>query len=183
MKRLTAGLTHELVLTGRYHTDVPRIVRDLTLICEAQIHFFGAPSPVKEKYVFLVMVVGEGYGGLEHRASTALLVTRDDLPTPGDESMSDNYEKFLGLCSHEYFHTWNVKRIKPAVFVPYQLAAESYTQLLWFFEGITSYYDDLMLVRAGLIRVRVVKCKRSPSRALPPGANFISKMKMHLTRL
>jgi len=146
-----AGLVHELVLTGRFHADVPRIVRDLTTICEAQIRFFGEPSPVQEKYVFLVMVVGRGYGGLEHRASTALLVSREDLPTPGDESQSDEYVQFLGLCSHEYFHTWNVKRIKPARFVPYELGSESYTELLWFFEGITSYYDDLFLARTGLI--------------------------------
>jgi len=145
------GLEHELVLTGRFHTDIDRIVKDLTKICEYQIKFFGEPSPVKDKYVFLVMVVGEGYGGLEHRASTALLVTRDDLPVPGDEELSENYVQFLGLCSHEYFHTWNVKRIKPAVFVPFELQAESYTELLWFFEGMTSYYDDLLLVRAGLI--------------------------------
>jgi predicted metalloprotease with PDZ domain len=59
--------------------------------------------------------------------------------------------KFLGLCSHEYFHTWNVKRIKPAVFAPYDYQVENYTPLLWLFEGFTSYYDDLMLVRAGLL--------------------------------
>ena len=148
---MAAGLEHDLVLTGRYHTDIDRIVKDLIVICEHQIKFFGEPSPVEDKYVFLVMVVGEGYGGLEHRASTALLVTRDDLPVPGDEELSEKYVQFLGLCSHEYFHTWNVKRIKPAVFVPYELAAESYTELLWFFEGMTSYYDDLMLLRSGLI--------------------------------
>ena len=148
---MAAGLEHELVLTGRYHTDVERIVKDLIVICEHQIKFFGEPSPVEGKYVFLVMVVGEGYGGLEHRASTALLVSRDDLPVPGDEELSEKYVQFLGLCSHEYFHTWNVKRIKPAVFVPYELEAESYTELLWFFEGMTSYYDDLLLLRSGLI--------------------------------
>jgi predicted metalloprotease with PDZ domain len=58
---------------------------------------------------------------------------------------------FLGLCSHEYFHSWNIKRIKPAAFAPYDLGVEGYTRLLWAFEGFTSYYDDLLLVRAGLI--------------------------------
>ena len=144
------GVPHEIILTGEYHTDNDRLVRDLKTICEAEIEFFGKPAPV-ERYVFLVMVVGEGYGGLEHRASTALLVTRDHLPIPGDDSVSDKYMSFLGLCSHEYFHTWNVKRIKPAAFIPFELAQESYTNLLWFFEGITSYYDDLFLVRSGLI--------------------------------
>jgi predicted metalloprotease with PDZ domain len=65
--------------------------------------------------------------------------------------MSEGYRTYLGLCSHEYFHTWNVKRIKPAVFAPYDLSVENYTSLLWLFEGFTSYYDDLTLVRSGLI--------------------------------
>ncbi len=144
------GVEHELVLTGEYHTDTERVVGDLTRICEHQIRLFGEPAPM-ERYVFMVMVVDKGYGGLEHRASTALLVTREHLPVPGTSDIDDKYLEFLGLCSHEYFHSWNVKRIKPAVFTPYALREESYTRLLWFFEGITSYYDDLVLVRCGLI--------------------------------
>ena len=109
-----------------------------------------------DRYVFLVMALGEGYGGLEHRASTALVCSRDDLPSAQDPNgqdtaRSDKYRTFLGLASHEYFHTWNVKRIKPAAFVPYDLSRENYTRQLWAFEGITSYYDDLVLVRTGLI--------------------------------
>jgi len=144
------GTPHEVVLTGEFHCDHDRIAKDLKTICEAQIKFFGEPAPV-DRYLFMVMIVGDGYGGLEHRASTALLVSRDHLPSPNLDKPDDKYISFLGLCSHEYFHTWNVKRIKPAVFVPFELAAESYTQLLWFFEGATSYYDDLFLVRTGLI--------------------------------
>ncbi len=97
------------------------------------------------------MAVGEGYGGLEHRSSTALLCSRNDLPVPSTTSIDERYRGFLGLCSHEYFHTWNVKRIKPARFLPYRLQEEGYTSLLWVFEGFTSYYDDLFLVRSGLI--------------------------------
>lgn len=144
------GVKHEVVLTGACHFDESRVVRDLTTICEYQIRFFGEPAPM-ERYLFMVMVVDQGYGGLEHRASTALMITRENLPVEGDDKVSDQYLDFLGLCSHEYFHTWNVKRIKPAVFIPFELAAESYTRLLWFFEGATSYYDDLFLVRTGLI--------------------------------
>ena len=148
---IACGVPHEVVFTGACHFDEERVKCDLKLICESQIRFFGEPAPV-QRYVFQVMVVEEGYGGLEHRASTALLISRKNLPIIGDESTtSDDYLNFLGLCSHEYFHTWNVKRMKPATFEPYQLNAESYTRLLWFFEGITSYYDDLFLVRAGLI--------------------------------
>ena len=97
--------------------------------------------------------LGDGYGGLEHRASTALICARNDLPCIGQTEMSDAYRGFLGLCSHEYFHTWNVKRIKPAVFAPYDLGVENYTTMLWLFEGFTSYYDDLMLLRSGVIDV------------------------------
>jgi predicted metalloprotease with PDZ domain len=147
---LACGVKHEVVLTGDCFFDEQRVIDDLTRICEYQINFFGAPAPV-DHYVFMVMVVDAGYGGLEHRASTALMITRENLPIAGEEKISDKYLDFLGLCSHEYFHTWNIKRIKPAQFVPFDLTAESYTQLLWFFEGMTSYYDDLVLVRTGLI--------------------------------
>src|SRR5258708_30473235 len=144
------GVPHDIVITGRHAADTRRLQRDLKRLCEHHIRFFGKPAPMK-RYVFLVTAVGEGYGGLEHRASTAMLCSRDDLPREGMIEVSERYRTFLGLVSHEYFHTWNVNRIKPAAFVPYDLARENYTTLLWAFEGITSYYDDLALVRCGLI--------------------------------
>jgi len=144
------GVPHDIVLAGRQDADLERLCRDLKRLCETHIDLFGRPAPMR-RYVFLVNVLGEGYGGLEHRASTALVCARDDLPAKGVAAVTDSYRTFLGLCSHEYFHTWNVKRIKPAAFVPYDLAGENYTRLLWAMEGITSYYDDLMLVRSGLI--------------------------------
>jgi predicted metalloprotease with PDZ domain len=151
------GIQHDIVVTGRVpNLDMERLQQDLKAICDTQIAFFE-PKTKKapmDRYVFLTMAVGEGYGGLEHRASTALICARADLPTtaaPKTAERSEGYLTFLGLCSHEYFHTWNVKRIKPAVFAPYDLQAETYTPLLWLFEGLTSYYDDLMLVRSGII--------------------------------
>jgi predicted metalloprotease with PDZ domain len=144
------GVPHDIAVTGQHNADMQRLARDLKILCEWQIRLFGEPAPV-DRYVFLVTAVGEGYGGLEHRASTALLCSRDDLPQPGTKEVTESYRTFLGLCSHEYFHTWNVKRIKPAAFTPYDLERENYTTLLWAFEGITSYYDDLALVRCGLI--------------------------------
>jgi predicted metalloprotease with PDZ domain len=146
------GVAHELVIAGRHSADLKRLARDMKKICAAQIDFFGGKAPF-ERYVFLVLAVGDGYGGLEHRASTALICSRDDLPRKGQSGISDAYRTFLGLVSHEYFHTWNVKRIKPAAFVPYELSRENYTRLLWAFEGITSYYDDLFLLRCGLIGI------------------------------
>jgi predicted metalloprotease with PDZ domain len=144
------GVPHDVAITGRHRTDMERVCRDLKRICTHQIDLFGGRPPM-DRYVFLVTAVGDGYGGLEHRASTALLCSRDDLPHPGMRAVTEPYRTFLGLASHEYFHTWNVKRIKPAAFVPYDLERENYTRLLWAFEGFTSYYDDLTLVRCGLI--------------------------------
>ncbi|HET8730949.1 MAG TPA: PDZ domain-containing protein [Moraxellaceae bacterium] len=145
------GVPHEIVITGRHRADTGRLCRDLEKVCAAQIQLFGEPAPF-DRYVFLVTAVGTGYGGLEHRASTALLCSRDDLPQAGEpEVPGERYRTFLGLCSHEYFHSWNVKRIKPATFLPYDLTQETQTSLLWAFEGFTSYYDDLMLARAGVI--------------------------------
>ena len=144
------GVPHEVVITGRHDCDMSRLTRDLKRICEWQIRFFGEPAPMS-RYVFLVTAVGDGYGGLEHRASTALLCSRNDLPYAGMTGLPEGYRTFLGLCSHEYFHTWNVKRIKPAAFTPYDLDRENYTTLLWAFEGFTSYYDDLALLRSGAI--------------------------------
>lgn len=157
--RFTAcGAPHELVFTGLApNLDLKRIAADVRRICEAQIRFF---EPVTQRapfldsadrYVFMTMLTGDGYGGLEHRASTALMAARNDLPVTGCEKAPEGYQTFLGLVSHEYFHTWNVKRIKPAAFAPYDLARESHTRLLWIFEGFTSYYDDLMLLRSGVI--------------------------------
>ena len=144
------GVLHEIVFTGRHYADVERICADLKPICEGHIAMFGE-LPSMERYLFQVMVVGDGYGGLEHRASTSLICSRDDLPRKGEEEVSEGYRTFLGLCSHEYFHTWNVKRIKPEAFLPYDLSREVHTRQLWAFEGITSYYDDWSLTRYGAI--------------------------------
>lgn len=144
------GVPHEFVVSGKYKADLKRLAADTKRICEWQIRFFGEPAPF-ERYVFMLFVGGDIYGGLEHRASTALVASRDDLPQHGEAGINDGYLKLLGLISHEYFHTWNVKRMKPAAFTPYDLNREGHTTLLWAFEGITSYYDDLALVRCGLI--------------------------------
>ncbi len=148
------GARHDVTVTGRIHADLERVARDLARICQWQIDLFAGASGGRapfDRYLFQVAAVGDGYGGLEHRSSTSLLCRRDELPAPGETSVSDGYRNFLGLASHEYFHSWNVKRIKPAIFVPYDLAREAYTRQLWAFEGITSYYDDLALVRSGVV--------------------------------
>jgi len=147
-----AGVKHEVAITGRHRVDSERLCRDLVAICSYQAALFGEPLPI-DRYLFQVMVTGDGYGGLEHCYSTSLICKRDDLPQPGMEKITADYRQFLGLCSHEYFHLWNVKRIRPQVFMDADLSNEVHTELLWAFEGITSYYDDLSLVRSGCIDV------------------------------
>ncbi len=144
------GIPHYLVLSGRHFADMQKICTDLTQICETEIQLFGGKAPF-DRYLFLTTVLNQGYGGLEHRNSTALICSRHDLPCKQDVEKSNDYVTFLGLCSHEYFHNWNVKRIKPAEFIPYQLDTETYTKQLWAYEGITSYYDDWLLYRSRLI--------------------------------
>ncbi len=144
------GVPHSLILSGRCEPDAARLAADLRRICHVQRELFGQ-QPKLHQYLFLTQVTANGYGGLEHRASTALVCARDALPRPGQTGLRKGYRGFLGLVSHEYFHLWNVKRITPQRFAESRLAAEAYSQDLWAYEGITSYYDDYMLLRAGLL--------------------------------
>lgn len=146
------GIPHAIAIRGRTRVDIARVCHDLQRLCERHIRLLGVPDGF-DRYLFLLHAPVHGYGGLEHRWSSSLVCSRDNLPSRQDSDVSDGYRTFLGLASHEYFHLWNVKRMKPAVFTPYDLGAESHTGLLWVFEGITSYYDDLALVRSGLIPV------------------------------
>ena len=147
------GVPHRVVVAGAAAGfDADRLVADMQKICESQIRFWHERKrPPFKNYLFLLNAVDDGYGGLEHRNSTALIASRRDLPRLGEARQGEGYTTLLGLISHEYFHTWNVKRLRPAEFAHYEYKQENYTQLLWFFEGFTSYYDDLLLRRAGLI--------------------------------
>ena len=147
------GVAHRFVVAGAAPSfDGKRLLADTQKICETAIRFWhGKGKPPIKNYLFMLNAVHDGYGGLEHRNSTALICGRRDLPRTGEARASDGYTTLLGLISHEYFHTWNVKRLRPAELATYDYRAENYTELLWFFEGFTSYYDDLLLRRAGLI--------------------------------
>ncbi len=150
------GAPHEFVVAGALPDfDGERLLADTRRICETEIAFWHGRGRARNlpfgRYVFLLNAVDDGHGGLEHRASTALIAPRRDLPPLGKADASDGYVSLLGLISHEYFHTWNVKRLRPAEFATYDYTRENYTELLWFFEGFTSYYDDLLLLRAGLV--------------------------------
>jgi len=144
------GIPHTLTITGRHNTDLDRIATDLSQLCETQLQFFGEPAPF-DRYLFLGLAVDQGYGGLEHRASSSLVFNASDLPKPGELGLPREYQRFLSLVSHEYFHAWNIKQLKPAAFSPYRLGQRNYTRLLWVFEGITSYFQDRWLLRSDLI--------------------------------
>ncbi len=152
---IAAGITHRFIVAGAPSSfDGARLLADTKTICEAEITFWHGqkkPHAPHKHYLFMLNAVHESYGGLEHRNSTALICKRADLPQLGQSLATNGYTTLLGLISHEYFHTWNVKRLRPAEFASYDYAQENYTELLWFFEGFTSYYDDLLLRRAGLI--------------------------------
>jgi predicted metalloprotease with PDZ domain len=147
------GVPHRVVVAGAPASfDGERLLADMHRICETAIRFWhDRRKPPFKYYLFILNAVDEGYGGLEHRNSTALIASRRDLPRTADTRPGDGYVTLLGLVSHEYFHTWNVKRLRPAEFAHYDYTRENYTRLLWFFEGFTSYYDDLLLRRAGAI--------------------------------
>ncbi len=130
--------------------DEKRFMSDVSAICQTEIDLFGGTPPFTN-YTFILYLGGEIYTGLEHQNSTLLMAPYYSLPVGGQIDIGDDYLKLLGLISHEFFHTWNVKQIKPQVFNPYKLDSENYTKLLWWFEGITSYYDDLILRKSGLI--------------------------------
>lgn len=145
------GINHYMIFTGKHYGDLARVAGDVKKLCEHHLDLFGKPNDLTE-YWFLTYVTDTGFGGLEHCNSTALICSRFDLPSANlPESLDEGYKTFLSLCSHEYFHTWNVKRLKPKNFLPYELSSESYTDQLWAYEGITSYYDDLSLLRTKLI--------------------------------
>ena len=155
---VAAGVAHRFIVSGAPPGfDGARLLADTQAICETEIKFWHGKKPrhaPHAHYLFMLHAVHDGYGGLEHRHATALICKRADLPRLGQASTgqpSDGYTTLLGLISHEYFHTWNVKRLRPAEFSSYNYAQENYTELLWFFEGFTSYFDDLLLRRAKLI--------------------------------
>ncbi|MFC3095546.1 M61 family peptidase [Alteromonas sediminis] len=161
------GVDITLLFSGTHPLDIDAICQDLAPICAHHLTLFGAPYPI-ENYLFITLLADTGYGGLEHRHSTVLMYPRFDLPMKGENrSISDNYIDFLSLCSHEFFHTWHVKRLRPSVMLQPDLSREVYTPQLWIYEGFTSFYDDLAVARAG---------KMSPE-------HYCTVLGRHITRL
>ncbi|WP_435979853.1 M61 family metallopeptidase [Psychrobacter sp. DM4] len=144
------ALAHQFYLSGRHSANLGRLQQDLTQICQSYVNWLGdAPFSA---YTFMTYASGQDYGGLEHISSTSLITPRRDLPNDDELTLpSADYQRFLGLCSHEYFHAWWVKTVQPDVMFDVDLRHEAFTPLLWVFEGFTSYVDDFMLQASGVI--------------------------------
>ena len=138
------NVPHRIVIDGEGNYDPERMKRDVQKIVEASVELMGGEIPYRD-YTFILHLRANTGGGLEHLNSTALGFRRFSFRP------ETNYRGFLGLVSHEFFHLWNVKRIRPDALGPFDYTKENYTKLLWVAEGITSYYGDLILRRAGLI--------------------------------
>lgn len=180
IKFTAAGVPHELIVWGDGAPDADKFIQDLTKVVETEAKLYGG-LPLK-RYLFLLYLTDKGRGGLEHKASTALLFPRSAINTP------KGWEDFLTLAAHEYFHLWNVKRVKPKALVPFDYSQENYTQLLWSFEGTTSYYDNLLVERAGLMSANryltrfgeaLTSLHTTPGRKVQPlvEASFVSWIK------
>lgn len=171
-----AGVPHRIIVSGKHRADLTRIADDLKRLCTYHIEFFGE-APFK-RYDFLLFAAGDDqYGGLEHGNSTSLVCPRSWLPAKGEPLNREGYQDFLGLCSHEYFHAWHVKRIRPQAFIDATLDREAYTRQLWIFEGFTAYYDSLFVLRSGLISREdylrdlaqsITRLLRTPGRLVQP---------------
>ncbi|MCP2045163.1 M61 family metallopeptidase [Pontibacter sp. HSC-36F09] len=137
------GVPHEVAMYGEGNYEPARLLADMKKVVEECISLMGK-LPV-DRYVFIVHNLHRGGGGLEHLNSTTLQTSRWNYGT------EQGYTGFMALVAHEYFHLWNVKRMRPAPLGPFDYDKENYTRLLWVSEGITSYYDDLLTQRAGLM--------------------------------
>lgn len=143
-------LSHRFFLSGKHSANLGRLQQDVTKICQTYLNWLG-DAPFSD-YTFMTYASGNDYGGLEHINSTSLITPRRDLPSIDEpELASASYQRFLGLCSHEYFHAWWVKTVRPDVMLTVDLRREAFTPLLWVFEGFTSYIDDFMLQASGVV--------------------------------
>ena len=143
-------LSHHFYLSGKHSANMGRLQQDVTQICQTYLDWLG-DAPFND-YTFMTFASGQDYGGLEHINSTSLITPRRDLPNADEPKVpSSDYQRFLGLCSHEYFHAWWVKTVRPDVMLEVDLRREAFTPLLWVFEGFTSYIDDFMLQASGVI--------------------------------
>ncbi|OGX87604.1 peptidase M61 [Hymenobacter lapidarius] len=135
------GTPHQVAMFGNSNADETKLLADMKKVCE-EAHRVVGQNPL-DRYLFIVHNLERGGGGLEHQFSTTLEVARNSYGTEA------GYKSFLGLVAHEYFHLWNVKRIRPVALGPFNYDQENYTNMLWVSEGITTYYSKVINLRAG----------------------------------
>lgn len=136
------GKPHELAIWGQGNFQVQRIIADIKKIIEVEARLFGGLP--YEQYLFLLHLFSQAYGGLEHKNCCSLIYQRFGFCD------RDKYDRFMQLIAHEFFHLWNVKRIRPKALEVFDYDSENYTPSLWFCEGTTSYYDLLIPLQAGI---------------------------------
>lgn len=136
-----AGVQHTLVIEGNGNYQIPKMISDMQNIIETEVRIFGH-HPCKS-YLTILTTSNTLRGGLEHLHSTSLIFKRFMF------AAREQYQEFISLFAHEYFHLWNVKRLRPAALGPFNYVEENYTTSLWIAEGFTSYFDDLIVYRAG----------------------------------
>lgn len=163
------GKPHQLVVWGKGNLEPDRVIRDIQKIIEVEAKMFGGLP--YERYVFFLHLSGSGFGGLEHKESCTLNYPRFSFRA------KDKYERFLQLVAHEFFHLWNVKRIRPKALEVFDYEKENYTPSLWFSEGTTSYYDLVIPFRAGIYNVKgffqniskqITRLQTIPGRSVQP---------------
>lgn len=137
------GISHELALVGPSNANTKKVVQDLKAIIEQEVKLFGKKHPC-DYYLFILHHTENMYGGLEHLHSSLNMVPRWNYEP------RDKYLQTISLLAHEYFHLWNVKRIRPVELGPFDYLKENYTRQLWTIEGVTSYYDDYFVYLAGV---------------------------------
>lgn len=138
------GVPHRIVIDGEGNYEPDRMRRDVQKIVEASVELMGGEVPYKD-YTFFLHLRATGGDGIEHLNSTSLSFGRFNFKP------ESSYRNFLTLVAHEYYHLWNVKRLRPDALGPFDYTKENYTKLLWVAEGITSYYENMILRRAGLM--------------------------------
>lgn len=165
------GKAHQLVVWGKGNLEPDRAIRDIQKVIEVEAQMFGGLP--YERYVFLLHLSGSGFGGLEHKDSCTLNYSRFGFRA------KEKYERFIQLVAHEFFHLWNVKRIRPKALEVFDYEQENYTPSLWFCEGTTSYYDLVIPFRAGIYSVKgyfqnlakeITRLQATPGRKVQPAS-------------
>ncbi|MGL5080552.1 MAG: M61 family metallopeptidase [Microcoleaceae cyanobacterium] len=163
------GKPHEFVIWGEGNLNSEQVITDIQKLIAAEAELFGGLP--YERYLFLLHLSGQGFGGLEHKDCCTL-----NYPRFGFQAR-EKYNRFLQLVAHEFFHLWNVKRIRPKALEKFDYEQENYTPSLWFCEGVTSYYDGVIPFRAGLwdvktylssVAVNITRLQATPGRMVQP---------------